>query len=213
MNSLSMSGWSALGAALGFATRQAAAQSARRDIDSRHVAPPLVLEGVTAAIFAVLSWRISSVPVLMAYSSLAAVSVGLAALDIAVRWLPNSLVAIAYVVTAGFLIAATVTSHNADSLLRALITMTIGLVLFGILYAILPGQLGGGDVKLAGVLALALGWWTWTAALTGMLLGWILAAAYVLVIRAIRRSPEAGVPLGPFLIFGAFIEVVLSTYH
>ncbi|MDF2258387.1 prepilin peptidase [Streptomyces ferralitis] len=205
--------WLVMGAALGFGARRAAARSIRRDVSYIRVAPPLMLEGATAAIFAVLAWRISSVPVLMAYGSLAAVGVSLAALDVAVRRLPNSLVATAYLVTVGFLIIAALTSQTHGPLLRALVALPIGLILFGLLYILLPGQLGGGDLKLAGVLALALGWWSWTAALTGMLLGWALAAGYVLVLRTARTPPDAGVPLGPFLISGAFIEIILSAYH
>ena len=68
-----------------------------------------------------------------------------------------------------------------------------------------------GDVKLAGLLGLALGWWGWTALFTGTFLGWLLAAVVRVALRTTGRvERDDPMPLGPFLAMGAVATVVLS---
>ncbi len=71
------------------------------------------------------------------------------------------------------------------------------------------GGLGLGDVRLAGLLGLYLGWLGWTSLVTGTLTGFVLAgltgAILMVAGRATRRTR---LPFGPFMILGAFVAIL-----
>lgn len=69
--------------------------------------------------------------------------------------------------------------------------------------------LGGGDVYLAGVLGLMLGWpFIWNALLLGVLLGGLFSLVFILVLLLRRRYASDAlmtfIPYGPYFIIGAF---------
>lgn len=69
--------------------------------------------------------------------------------------------------------------------------------------------LGGGDVYLAGVLGLMLGWpFIWNALLLGVLLGGLISFLFLLVLLIRRRYSRDAlmtfIPYGPYFIIGAF---------
>ena len=74
--------------------------------------------------------------------------------------------------------------------------------------------LGGGDVYLAGVLGLMLGWpFIWSALLLGVLLGGVISFLFIAALLVRRRySSEAlmtFIPYGPYFIIGAFYILFL----
>jgi leader peptidase (prepilin peptidase) / N-methyltransferase len=72
-----------------------------------------------------------------------------------------------------------------------------------------PGQLGGGDIKLAGLVGLALGWLGWPALLGGAILGFVLAAVASLALLAARRvTMRSAISFGPFLLGGALLAIL-----
>ena len=77
------------------------------------------------------------------------------------------------------------------------------------LVLIRPDQLGLGDVMLAGLLGVALGWFGWRAVLLGSTLAFVGCALAGLVLLATRRaSLRSAVPLGPFMVAGAAAVVL-----
>jgi prepilin signal peptidase PulO-like enzyme (type II secretory pathway) len=66
---------------------------------------------------------------------------------------------------------------------------------------------GGGDVNLAGVVGLAVGWPGVLFALTlAILAGGLFSLAYIVVMLFRRRyTPHSAVPYGPFLVLGALV--------
>ena len=90
-----------------------------------------------------------------------------------------------------------------------------GPLLFALYLAIAYGYRGGmglGDVKLAGVLGLHLGWLGWSSVLFvgavrpfGFLLGGLVGAVLLATRRVARRS--RALPFGPFMLTGALIAV------
>jgi leader peptidase (prepilin peptidase) / N-methyltransferase len=74
-----------------------------------------------------------------------------------------------------------------------------------------PGQLGGGDIKVAGLAGLALGWFGWRTLLAGAALGFILAAVASLALLAARRvTLHSAISFGPFLLGGALIAILVG---
>lgn len=167
--------------------------------------------GATAALFALLAWRSRSEVEILVPSSLAVTAVPLALLDARTRRLPNWLILAAYCVLIGVAVPTTVVQHVPGAFLRALAGMLIFLAFYGALYAAFRGQLGGGDVKLGGLLGFTLGWASWSALLFGTLLGWGLAAAMSLFLRAKKPATrDSMMPVAPFLIMGTLVTLVAS---
>lgn len=204
--------WAAVGAASGAVLGPRAQQLANDAGAQRPLAPPLVLEAVTAALFTALAWHIGVRAELLADSWIAAIGVPLAATDIAVQRLPNRLVLPSYPTMIALLGLAAILDHIPASLLRALAGMMILLGLYALPYHLLPDAIAGGDVKLAGILGLGLGWASWNALLTGTFLGWALAAISRLALRATHTvNRDTLIPLGAFLITGALAALLTGT--
>jgi prepilin signal peptidase PulO-like enzyme (type II secretory pathway) len=80
---------------------------------------------------------------------------------------------------------------------------------FGLLLALLrPGQLGGGDIKLAGLIGLGLGWPT---VIAGAVLAFVLTAVVSLALLAARRiGLHDAICFGPFMLGGALLAILAS---
>ncbi|MCO1575871.1 prepilin peptidase [Crossiella sp. SN42] len=164
-------------------------------------------------VFAALAWRFDAHPVLVAFSCFTAVGVVLAATDLTQRRLPNCLILPSYPALVIALGLAAASMRDYQSLLRAVLVSVAAVGLHLVLYLGLPGQLGGGDVKLAGLCGLTVGWVSWAAAGTALLLSYVSAAAALLVLNALAcrrgRHRRGDLPLGPFLICST-LAIVLT---
>ncbi len=82
----------------------------------------------------------------------------------------------------------------------------IGFGLFYLIYVLSRGGMGGGDVRLAGLLGLALGWQQLLTALLLAFTGGALVSLLLLASgRVSRRDP---IPFGPFLALGGYIAAL-----
>lgn len=199
--------WALTGAALAHLLRPIVVNRALNADPPATAPPPVALEALTAGIFASLANCFTTHPELLAFSALAGLCVPLATLDLLTRKLPNSLVATAYLTVLPLLGLAAITSASPEHLLRALLSMLAALTVHGVLYAL--GAIGGGDLKLTGVLAAALGWNSWTSTWMGLALGWLLGGLTVLASHLTRRTTSATtVPLAPFLIAGTLTTLL-----
>jgi len=176
-----------------------------------HLGTPVLLELVTAAVLALLFVRFGGEPDVLAFGFLGALGVALSAIDIAVHRLPDRLTLPAYPVLVALLAVPAVTGHHSGALARALLA-GVALALGYLLLAVLrPGQLGLGDVKLAGLAGLALGWLGWPTLVLGAALGFVLCAVASLALLAARRiSLRSAICFGPFLLGGAMLAMLAS---
>jgi leader peptidase (prepilin peptidase)/N-methyltransferase len=126
-----------------------------------------------------------------------------------VHRLPDVLVLPAYPAVLAGLAVPTVVLGEGGRLLTA---VGGGLVLAGcylVLVLVRPGQLGLGDLKLAGLLGLALGWLGWRALLVGSILAFALLALCGLALLATgRASRRTALPFGPFMLAAALLVVL-----
>ena len=99
---------------------------------------------------------------------------------------------------------------DAAALLRAL----AGLVILGGFYAVMHlagGGVGGGDVKLAAVIGIVLGWHGWQALIIGAAAAFVFGAVYVLGLMALRRAHRGTrVAFGPWMIVGAVVGIAMG---
>jgi leader peptidase (prepilin peptidase)/N-methyltransferase len=167
------------------------------------------LELVTAVVLALLLGRFGGQPDMVAFCFLGALGVALAAIDLSVQRLPDRLVLPAYPVMIVLLAIAALAGHNAAALGRALLG---GLVLGGtylVLALLRPGGIGAGDVKLAGLAGLALGWLGWPTLIFGAVLGFLLSGAFSLVLIAARRlTLQSMISFGPFMLAGVLLAAL-----
>jgi len=169
------------------------------------------LELVTALVLGLLLGRFGGRPDMLAFSFLGVLGVALAAIDLSVQRLPDRLILPAYPVTIVLLAFAALTGHAAGAFGRALLG---GLVLGGTYLALAlvrPGGIGGGDVKLAGLAGLALGWLGWPTLMAGAALGFILSGVVSLALIAARRlTLQSMISFGPFMLAGALLATTLA---
>jgi leader peptidase (prepilin peptidase)/N-methyltransferase len=154
-------------------------------------------------------WRFGWSLELPAYLYFASVGLALAAIDIDTKRLPNPLTLPSYPVLGVLLLLPAVV----DSQWSAYITAWLGgLALFAfyfLLVVIYPRGMGLGDVKLAGVLGLVLGWLGWGELAVGGFLGFLLGALVGGGLMVVRRAGrKTKIPFGPFMIVGTLIAVL-----
>lgn len=168
----------------------------------------------TGVAFALLTWwaaarhELASAP---AWCYLAAVGIALALIDIDTRRLPNVIVAPSYAVLAALLVVAAIVDDHPGNLVRALLGMLGLAAFFLVVLLVYPKGMGWGDVKLAGLLGLAMGYVSWAALLIGSFAGFVLGATVgVAVIAAGSGTRKTAVPFGPFMIVGAFLGLLIG---
>ncbi|WP_415947886.1 prepilin peptidase [Streptomyces sp. KLOTTS4A1] len=175
--------------------------------------PALVL--LTAALCALLAASTGTRPELAVWLLLAPFGVVLAAVDRQVHRLPDILtLPLAGAAAAGLGLAALAGGGGGGG--RWSGALLGGLALGGgylLLFLAHPRGMGFGDVKLAIVLGVTLGWYGWEILFLGFLAGILYAGGYagalVLLGRAGRRSV---MPLGPCMLAGAATGVVLGGF-
>jgi leader peptidase (prepilin peptidase)/N-methyltransferase len=171
---------------------------------------PLALELATAAVLALLLGRFAGQPDVVAFAFLGALGVALAAIDITVQRLPDRLTLPAYPILIVLLAVAAIDGHDVAALGRAVLGGLALAAAFLLLALLRPGQLGGGDIKLAGIAGIALGWLGWPALIVGTLLGFVLSALVSLLLLGLRRvTLHSAICFGPFLLGGAFLVMLL----
>lgn len=146
-------------------------------------------------------------PALPAFWLFAVLGLGLAVIDIRRRRLPHLLTGTMVAACLVCFVVAAAVSGNADPLLRAVATWLATTAALLIIALALPGQLGLGDVALAGAVTLNLGWLSWQAAVFGVLCG-LLLQGIAGIIRAQAHSNDP-IPMGPALVAGWLAGVLL----
>ncbi|GAA4160386.1 A24 family peptidase [Gryllotalpicola daejeonensis] len=182
----------------------------------------LFVELGTGVFFALVAWRFwpfasdvtdasqlaSRILTLLAFLYLAAISVVLALIDLDTHKLPNAIVLPSYLVGAVLLAASALSSHDLGRLLTAAIGAAAAFALFFLLAFAVPGGMGFGDVKLAGVLGLFLGFLGWGQLVVGIFGGFLLGGLFAIGLLIARRAGRrSGIPFGPWMLAGAWLGV------
>ena len=180
------------------------------------------VEAANGIAFALLAWFVPTVLdvtgvagalVWTAFAWFALVSSVLVLIDLDSRRLPDVIVLPSYVIGLGLLGLACVFGADWWSLLRAVAGMAAMYAAYGLIRVIRPDGMGGGDVKLAGVAGIYLGWLGWGPLAVGwlaaFLLGGGLAVALLASGRATRRT---ALPFGPWLLAGAWVGIWFGTW-
>jgi leader peptidase (prepilin peptidase)/N-methyltransferase len=169
---------------------------------------PLV-ELLTGVLFGVMAWEFGATWELPAYLYLVAVGVALAFIDLDTRRLPNALTLPSYDVGLVLLAVPAVLDSRPDDLVRAVLGAAALFGFYFLLALIYPAGMGFGDVKLAGVLGLYLGFLGWDAVIVGGFAGFLIGAVVgVGLMVAGRARRRTAVPFGPSMLAGTLVGVL-----
>lgn len=147
---------------------------------------------------------------LPAWTYLCAAGVALSFIDWRTKLLPVRLVIPSYVVVAGCLLIAAGATSDWSSLTRAAIGWVATFAVFALMWLVYPKGLGYGDVRLSGVLGMALAWLGWPELVLGIYAAFLLGGIVGVVLSALKVVDRRGYPFGPFLMLGAWLAVVLA---
>ena len=168
---------------------------------------------VGAAVEGAVCWRFGWSPALPAFCFIGAVGTAASVVDVRTRRIPSRLLVPSYPIGAALLFIASAAGSSWWSLARGAIAMSVVAGCYLLLALTFVGQFGMADVRIGGLLGLYLGWLGWPVVLTGTLSAWLLAALFVGWRRSAGRADRvAPVPMGPFLVTGALIAILLAPH-
>jgi leader peptidase (prepilin peptidase)/N-methyltransferase len=168
---------------------------------------PLVEAG-TGVLFAAVGLRVGATALLPALLFVAATCFALALIDLDVQRLPFVITVPATAVTVALLAVAGFTSGWGPATVAGLSACAWLAVYGGIWLATTGRGMGLGDVVLAPMLGLVLGWLGWGASLVGLLGGFATGAIVgVVLLLAGRAGRRSAIPFGPFMVAGAALGV------
>ena len=153
----------------------------------------------------------ASAAVLLAFAAFVVAGGALAVIDARTHRLPNAIVLPAYPVAAILLTAAALLSGDPPRLVVAATGMVALFAFYLLLRLVRPAAMGGGDVKLAGLIGLHLGWLGWSELLVGSVAAFLLAGVFGVVLLATGRAGRStAIAFGPWMILGAWAAILLA---
>lgn len=177
-------------------------------------APPArypAVQLLTAVAFAAVGLRFGAdwaVPAyLVFFTALLAVSV----IDLQLNIIPNRIVYPTIFVSLPLLAGAAAAEGDAGRLGQALVGAAAAWAALLVIHLIQPQGMGFGDVRLAFVLGLFLGWIDLRLVLIGLFLGFLLGSVLgLLMVLLSQRGRRDHIPFGPFLAAGAALAVFVG---
>lgn len=149
--------------------------------------------------------------VVLAHLALAIIGIRLIVIDARTHRLPNRIVLPTLAAVVLLAVIDGLATGDTGRMLRALLG---GLALGGFyaLMRVLSRQgVGGGDVKLAAVIGVVLGWHSWMTLAIGALAAFMLGALYALALMALRKANRSTrIAFGPWMIVGAALAIVIT---
>jgi leader peptidase (prepilin peptidase)/N-methyltransferase len=138
------------------------------------------------------------------------VGVALAVVDWRTRRLPTKVIAPTYFVVAPLAVLAAWAADDWSRAVGALIGWAAAGGLYLLMWLIYPAGMGYGDVRLSGILGIALGWLGWPELLVGIWTGFLLGGVGGALLALLRIVDRKASPFGPFMLLGALAGIVLG---
>jgi leader peptidase (prepilin peptidase)/N-methyltransferase len=153
----------------------------------------------------VVAWRIDYAELLPAWVVVVGIGSWLVFIDWRTRLLPYLVVAPTYLATVALVGLGALLLGDVQVFGHALVANIVVYVIFRVLHWIARGAFGFGDVRLSGVLALALGALGASEVLVGMYAGFILGAIFGIVLSRLKIVDPKSYAFGPYMVVGAVI--------
>jgi len=140
-----------------------------------------------------------------------AMAARLTAIDIRHQLLPNRIVFPSAAIAGVLLLLAALFMHDGGTALRTILAAVVSWAVYVVLRLISPSSMGYGDVKLAFVLGLYLGFVGWPALFWGTFLAFVFGGLWGLGLIISRRGGrKTQIPFGPFMLAGALVAMMLG---
>jgi len=169
-----------------------------------------LLLGVTAAVvWALVGFTGLEAVELPAYLLVATLGVAMGYIDLREHRLPDWLTLPALAGAAVLLAVPAVLDSDWSAYGRAWVAAGACFVFYLVLVLLRPADLGFGDVKLAAVLGLLLGWVGWPTVVLGVFCGFLVGGVVgVVLLSTGRAGRRSSIPFGPPMLVGALIALV-----
>ena len=162
----------------------------------------------TVLLFAGTAVRFDGGAVVPAYLVFFLCLITISVIDADRQIIPNYIVYPTIFASIPLLALAALAGGDWDRFGHALMGASLGWVTLFVIHMISPGGMGFGDVRLAFVLGLFLGWISLLHVFTGMFAGVLLICAVGIVLAVLRlRSLQQHIAFGPFLAAGSALAV------
>ncbi len=182
---------------------------------------PLVEAGTAVAFAGVAGWVLLEAPALdsasqwvaalmtaAAFLYFAWVSITLAIIDVDTRRLPDAIVLPSYPIAGALLATVCLAAGDWWPLARGALGLLAMLAFYGVPRLVRPDGVGGGDVKLSGLIGLYLGFLGWGELVVGAFAAFLLGGVHAVVLLAARRTGAGTLPFGPWMLAGAWIGIL-----
>lgn len=175
--------------------------------------PAVELLGGLAALAVVLGGAWHAYPLWMLPDLLffAWLSIVVAFIDFDFHKILNVIIYPSTIVTLILLILASWGTGSWPALGRAAIAGVVLSLFYLLLGFLWPGGMGMGDVKLAVLIGLNLGWLGWQQVIVGGFAAFIIGGAISGILLAMKRvTTHGGIPFGPSMVIGAWIGILFG---
>lgn len=172
---------------------------------------PLIIEGANTALFVAMGLRFGADPVLPAFCVLSAALVALVWIDLHLFRLPREITYTALALSSAIIVIAALVDGEPERIWKALLGAGIALAVMLAVYLGSRGGMGEGDVRLAPLLGLHLGYLNPGIVPIGLFLGFFLGAVVGLIAMAVGKAGrKTALPFGPFLAAGTVLAVFVG---
>ncbi len=164
---------------------------------------------INGLVWALAGWQTNNILLSIFTVVLFSLALMIIVIDLRIRIIPNELILVMSAVGALFQL----TQYGWKALLIAILTMVVLMAFFLITMAVMgKGKVGAGDIKLAGVMGLVLGY---PLILTGIIVMAIATLAYCMIgFKMCWLNKNSMIAYGPFMMVGliaTLVTVILNT--
>jgi leader peptidase (prepilin peptidase)/N-methyltransferase len=180
----------------------------------------LWVELVTVAAFAELAVQYGESWVLAPLLLLAACLITVSVIDLQVQRIPDRITFPTFALSVPAIVAVSIVEDVTDAIPAAFVGAAGYFFFLFVTHLIYPAGMGFGDVKLAAVMGLYLGWLGWTDALPiggplrlvfyALMLGCIIGVVFGLAVQ-IATKRRGAFPFGPALAIGCYVVILFAS--
>jgi leader peptidase (prepilin peptidase)/N-methyltransferase len=175
---------------------------------------PIVIELTNAGLYVLMAIRFEDMrAAIPAYCILMSVLLAQTWIDLKTKRLPREITYTGVVLGAIALTIAAVVLDEPERIWMMALGAVIALAMMWVIYAVSRGGMGDGDVRLAPLLGLYLGWLNPGIVLPGLFFGFVAGAVVGVVMMALDRAGRrTTVPFGPFLALGTVVAIFVGQH-
>jgi leader peptidase (prepilin peptidase)/N-methyltransferase len=179
-----------------------------------------IVEATTAVVFGVVTWlalgtralpgtvlqEAALLPALLVFT---AGGIALALIDLDHQLLPSAIVRTVFALLTIALVGASAITGDWWALPRGMIGAAALFLFYLAIVVIAPRGMGGGDVRLAAVIGLLLGYVGWDVLVVGAFAAFVVGGVVGLALMAASRADRrTRIPFGPHMLLGAWIGLL-----